>query len=523
MSSFASVTDKELIKNIKSISKGLPFEKLFFLKMSDIVNIRKLIKTENIMYMGKPLRDDKKQNIEIILRDSEAVRNLIVRDNKEYAKKLDNFFGKQKSLSGSRRNSMSNSNSVKASQRLTRKELYNKMQNGGTFGQYRIDFDNTSMGIANEVVEEFVRSYNYTDFLLTNRSLILDINLASYMLYGDVLLKTNDHNKASRIVFLFRASLAFRIAFVNILVVGFVYLAYTNRARVNPMDLLEPVKSLIFYGLTFDPRNLVQTEQTSGLGIVFTTIYRIISSVIPVKVVVFSMVGLFTIFGDSIRTGLQPDEATQDGIQVAQPVPNSILVSFILNGARAGVIFRRRLMDSPQALMDLVSLVNGNRRVSRVSERPNSAPQMNFTESRLIPTSTGDVYSHGPLATPRESATNMDAVRALGISARPHTAPQAYRFEQQQQLEERRRAQERERQRLDSISFGNTGTPEENLRDFYSNAPRWWLDQDEALRFEYGRSRLGQKGYNKTGRHKRKGRKNTTGKKNTRGKRRRRR
>ena len=116
--------------------------------------------------------------------------------------------------------------------------------------------------------------------------------------------------------------------------------------------------SLIFYGLTFDPRNLVQTEQTSGLGIVFTTIYRIISSVIPVKVVVFSMVGLFTIFGDSIRTGLQPDVATQDRIQVAQPVPNSILVSFILNGARAGVIFRRRLMESPQALMDLVSLVN---------------------------------------------------------------------------------------------------------------------------------------------------------------------
>ena len=45
------VTDKELIKNIKSISKELPFEDLFFLKMSDIADTRKLLKTQDIMYM----------------------------------------------------------------------------------------------------------------------------------------------------------------------------------------------------------------------------------------------------------------------------------------------------------------------------------------------------------------------------------------------------------------------------------------------------------------------------------------
>jgi hypothetical protein len=262
------VTDKELIQNIKSISQKLPFEKLFLLSKSDIVNVRKLLKTENIMYKGKPLSNDKKQYIEKILQDDEIVKNLIVRDKKEYAKKLDNFVQRQKSPSKSPSNSTRNStqNSTRNSTRNSRqKSLSNSTRSpklqvtrqklaelvGGAYERYRLDFDDDVMGMTQSIVKEFVKNYNYTDFLLTNRTLILDINLESYMLYGYIMDRTNgNHEVASRIVFLFRASLAFRIAFVNILVVGFLYLTYRNKDYVDPQKLLKPIKTLIYYVLS---------------------------------------------------------------------------------------------------------------------------------------------------------------------------------------------------------------------------------------------------------------------------------
>ena len=495
------VTDKELIKNIKSISKKLPFEDLFLLKMSDIGNTRKLIKTDEIVYMGKRLPDDKIQDIEKTLQDSKAVRNLIIRDKKEYAKKLDKFFGKQTSSNASRKNSRPNSKpkSTKTPP-LTRKTLSEIMQKGGTFGQYRLDFDDPAMTIANEAVREFVRNYSYTDLLLTNNLLISDINLASYMLYGNITRQGSQHttraelaelhNRASRIVFLFRASLAVRIAFVNILVVGFLYLIYRNRGNTHPMELLESVNSLIFNGLIFDPRT-PPVEPRSGLGIVFTTIYRVINSIIPVKVVVWSVVGLFVIFGDTIRTALQPDEAAQNGIPVAQPVPNSILVSFIINGARSGVIVRRAIISSPRALVELFTLVT--RRSRSASERPYSAPQMDFTPSRLIRTSTGNPYDHRPLTSARQTTSDLDALRAIGVSARPYSAPQSHRFE----TARRREAEDSER-RSESLRRGiayreGTGTPEDQLAQFYANSPPWWERQRGDLRQS---GFIGQKGLN---------------------------
>ncbi len=486
------VTDKELIKNIKSISKKLPFEDLFFLKMSDIVDTRKLLKTDNIKYMGQPLLDDKKQDIEKTLQDSKAVRNLIVRNKKEYETKLDNFFGKERSSNTSRKNSRPNSKSKSTkTPPLTRKTLSEIMQKGGTFGQYRVDFDDTAMTIANEAVREFVSNYGYTDFLLTNNLLISDINLTAYMIYANITRPPPDrelteaertamHNRASRVVFLFRASLAFRIAFVNILVVGFLYLIYRNRGNINPMELLESVNSIIFNGLIFDPRT-PPVEPRSGLGIVFTTIYRVINSIIPVKVVVWSVVGLFVIFGDTIRTALQPDEAAQNGIPVAQPVPNSILVSFIINGARSGVIVRRAIISSPRALVELFTLAT--RRSRSASERPYSAPQMDFTPSRLIRTSTGNPYDHRPLTSARQTTSDLDALRAVGISAQPYSVPRRNRFESQRRIEAEDRAQ-----RVESIRRGiayreGTGTPEDQLAEFYANSPpQWWEQQRGDLR-----------------------------------------
>ena len=488
------VTDKELIKNIKSISKNLPFEDLFFLKMSDIANTRKLLKTQDIEYMGQPLPDDKIQDIEKTLQDSKSVRNLIIRNKKDYADKLDKFFGKQTSSNASRKSSRPNSKpkSTKTPP-LTRKTLDDILiQQGGTFGQYRFDFDESAMTIANKAVREFVSNYSYTDFLLTNGLLISDINLTSYMIYANITRpppgrelteaeRVAMHNSASRIVFLFRASLALRIAFVNILVVGFLYLMWHKYGNINPMELLEQVNSLIFNGLIFDPRT-PPVEPRSGLGIVFNTIYKVINSIIPIKVVAWSVVGLFVIFGDSIRTALQPDEAAQNGVPVAQPVPNSILVSFIINGARSGVIARRAIISSPRALADLFIFVTSGRSRS-ASERPYSAPQMVFTPSRLIRTSTGNPYDNRPLTSGRQTASDLDALRAIGVSARPYSAPQSHRFESARRREAEESAQRRESQRRGIAYRQGTGTPEDQLAQFYANSPpAWWLEQDRALR-----------------------------------------
>ena len=504
------VTDKELIKNIKSISKELPFEDLFFLKISDIDNARKFLKTDKIEHMGKELSSDEIQDIEKTLKDGEAVRNLIVRNKKEYERKLNNFFGKERSSNASRKNSKPNSK-PKSTRRqpLTRKILSEMMQKGGTFGQYRVNFDDLSMTIANEAVREFIRNHSYTDLLLTNNLLISDINFASYMIYGDIMRRSNnDHNRASRIVFLFRASLAFRIAFVNILVVGFLYLVYRNRGNINPMVLLESVNSLIFNGLIFDPRT-PPVESSSGLGIVFNTIYKVINSIIPVKVVVWSVVGLFVIFGDTIRTALQLDEVAQNGIPVAQPVPNSILVSFIINGARSGVIVRRAIISSPGALVELITLVT-SRRSRSASERPNTASQMDFTPSRLIRTSTGNPYDVRPLTSARQTASDLDALRAIGVSTRPYSAPQSHRFESARRREAEERARRRESQRRSIAYREGTGTPEDQLAQFYDNSPpAWWLEQDRALRRD---GFQGQKG-RVSRRAKRKARRRSSGRK----------
>lgn len=495
------VTDKELIKNIKSISKKLPFEELFFLKMSDIAYTRKLLKTDDIMYMGEALPDDKKQNIKNTLQNGEAVRNLIITDKKDYAKKfkkLDKFLGKETSSNGSRKNSTPNSNSNSSPNStetppLTRETLNKMMQQGGTFGQYRIDFDDSSMTIANAAVREFVRNYRYTDFLLTNTLLISDINLASYMIYGDIMRRSNDHSKASIIVFLFRVGIAFRIAFINVLVVGFLYLTYRNRSNMVPMDrLLKSVNLLIFNGLTIRP-STPPLDPSSGLGIVFTTIYRVINFIIPVKVVASSVVGLFVIFGDTIRTALQPEEVTQDGIPVAQPVPNNILVSIILNGARSGVALRRGVVGSSQALIGLVRLVNSNQRTRSASERPYSAPRMGFTPSRIINTSTGNPYANRPLMSQRQSVSDFDALKAIGVSPRPYSAPQSNRFESQRRMESRDRAQRIESLRRGIAYREGTATPRDEAAQFYDNFPAWWERQREDLRQSGFR---GQKGRN---------------------------
>ena len=232
----------------------------------------------------------------------------------------------------------------------------------------------------------------------------------------------------------------------------------------------------------------------------FNTIYKVINSIIPVKVVFWSVVGLFVIFGDSIRTALQPDEVAQNGVPVAQPVPN-ILVSFIINGARSGVIVRRTITSSPRALVELITLVT-SRRSRSASERPYSAPQMDFTPSRLIPTSTGNPYDLRPLTSARQTTSDLDALRAIGISTRPYSAPQSHRFESARRREAEERARRTESQRRGIAYREGTGTPEDQLAQFYANSPpAWWLAQDRALRrdgFQGQKGRVSRRAKRKT-------------------------
>ena len=83
----------------------------------------------------------------------------------------------------------------------------------------------------------------------------------------------------------------------------------------------------------------------------------------------------------------------------------------------------------------------------------------------------------------------MDALRAIGVSTRPYSAPQSHRFESAR----RREAEERARRREIAYREG-TGTPEDQLAQFYDNSPpAWWLAQDRALRrdgFQGGKGRV---------------------------------
>lgn len=464
------VTDKELIKYIKSISKKLDFKSLFFLTKPDIDENAMRVMSGRAKYQGKDLNEDKKQKIKELLQNNKAVKNLLIKDKKQYNQRLDSFFGKSK---GSIKRSFSNSRAktLKPSPRTSGSPLSRERLRKMVGGDY--NFDDPSIQIANEAVKNFMNGYNYTDFLLTNTLLISDINFATYMLYGDIMrLTEGDHNTASRIVFLFRVSLSLRIAFVNILVVGFLYLTYRNAANVDITDILNQVNSLIFNGLIFNPRDETEVQGRSGVGFIFSTIYGIINSVIPVRMTIFSVSGLFVMFGDSIREVLQPNQTTQNGLPVAQEVPNNTLMLFILNGARAGVIVRDRVLRTPQVAQEILGnlinlVVNRNQRTRSVSQRPNTAPQMNIMPSRMINTTTGQSYNDvRSLMSPRQSSTERDAIRAIGFIPRPYSAPQGYRFETRRRREEaertnRRRVSERE----------GYGTPEGNLSLFYNNEP----------------------------------------------------
>ena len=77
----------------------------------------------------------------------------------------------------------------------------------------------------------------------------------------------------------------------------------------------------------------------------------------------------------------------------------------------------------------------------------------------------------------------MDALRAIGVSTRPYSAPQSHRFESARRREAEERARRRESQRRSIAYREGTGTPEDQLAQFYANSPpAWWLEQDRALR-----------------------------------------
>jgi hypothetical protein len=444
-----NVSDKEMLKGIKNISNKLNFEKLLFLKRMDINNSKKMIESGDLIYQGKSLNEDQKTDLLKLLNDEKVVKNLLF-DN---GVKLNEMFSKSKSLS----------RTITRNNKLTSEMLPSPPATiGGARGaEYYPYVEESSLNIANNAVRDFMSNHNYTDFLITNEFIISDINLAAYMLYGNVLHASEDHLRASRAVLLFRISLCFRIVLANCSVIGFLYLIYRNslQGRLSPQELLRHINSLVFNAFTFAPGNVtdVQVEnQRTVVGMLFNTVYRMINAVIPIRLTMGVVLGSFFLFGETIRDVLEPPAVHQNGIQVAQPqASNNIIISFILTGASLGVAGRRALLSSPQIINDLINVFI-NRNADNIVQ---DQPPMGFSTiapGTMRDTSTGQQYYHGELRTPRYEATSREALRAVGFEPRRAAPePPEPRFPQRRTAASPRR--------LTAPTYG----PEENLGIFY--------------------------------------------------------